>query len=321
MKRMRKWLGVMLCMMLCLTIGCGQTRQQATTQETLAKNQIFLYYVNRDKTDVVKEKYTLEERDDLAAQVKELVGRLSGVATTTEYQACVPEGISYTSCNTEHHHGRIELMFNVAYSSVDAESLLFFKACVVKTLLQLPQVSSVTLSLTDLASGDPETATVSENFDQDSFTMSFGGENGYKQKGAIILYFANETGDALKEYRKAIEISNTTSLDRLVVESLIEGPDRDGYVRTVPKDTTIRNISVKDGICYVDLSDEFYNTDNSLKNDIIVYSIVNSLVELPTVSKVQFLKNGEKQQYFRETMEFDGIFERNLDLIEEDTTE
>ena len=74
---MRKGLGVMLCMMLCLTIGCGQTRQQATTQETLAKNQIFLYYVNRDKTDVVKEKYTLEERDDLAAQVKELVGRLS----------------------------------------------------------------------------------------------------------------------------------------------------------------------------------------------------------------------------------------------------
>ena len=122
MKRMRKWLGMILCMMLCLTVGCGQTKQQATTQETLAKDQIFLYYVNRDKTDVVKEKYTLEERDDLAAQVKELVGRLSGAAATTEYQASVPEGISYTSCNTEHHHGRIELMFNVAYSSVDAES-------------------------------------------------------------------------------------------------------------------------------------------------------------------------------------------------------
>ena len=321
MKGMRKWLGMILCMLLVLLAGCGQTGQQATTQESLAKDQIYLYYVNRDQTDVVKEKYTLKERGELAAQVKELVGRLSGAATTAEYQASVPEGISYTSCNAEHHHGRIELMFNVAYSSVDAESLLFFKTCVVKTLLQLPQVNSVTLSLTDLASSDPETATVSENFDQDSFTMSFGGENGYKQKGAIILYFANEAGDALKEYRKSVEISNTTSLDRLVVESLIEGPDRDGYVRTVPKDTTIRNISVKDGICYVDLSDEFYNTDNSLKNDIIVYSIVDSLVELPTVSKVQFLKNGEKQQYFRETMEFDGIFERNLDLIEEDTTE
>ena len=216
---------------------------------------------------------------------------------------------------------RIEVSFNVAYSAVDADTLLFFKASVVKTLLQLPLVNSVTLTLTDLANSDPDTATVSENFDQDSFTLSFGGEKGYKQTGTIILYFANETGDSLKEYRKKIEISNTTSLDRLVMESLIEGPDREGYQKTLPANTTIRNISVKDGICYVDLSDEFYNTDNTLKNDIVVYSIVNSLVELPTVSKVQFLKNGEKQQYFRETMEFDGLFERNLDLIQEDTTE
>lgn len=318
---MKRRLCVILCMVLCMLVGCGQQKQEATTQEPLAKNQIYLYYVNHDKTDVVKEKYTMKEQEDLPAQVKELVGQLSGVATTEKYQASIPEGISYTSCNTEHHHGRIELMFNVAYSSVDAEALLFFKACVVKTLLQLPQVNSITLSLTDLANSDSETATVSENFDQDSFTMSFSGENGYKQKGTIVLYFANESGDALKEYRKSIEISNTTSLDRLVMESLIEGPDREGYTKTLPENTTIRNISVKDGICYVDLSDEFYNTDNSLKNDIIVYSIVDSLAELPTVSKVQFLKNGEKQQYFRETMEFDGIFERNLDLIQEDTEE
>lgn len=48
---------------------------------------------------------------------------------------------------------------------------------------------------------------------------------------------------------------------------------------------------------------------------------MNSLVELPTVSKVQFLKNGEKQPFYRETMPFDGIFERNLDLIEQEETE
>ncbi|MDE5779581.1 MAG: GerMN domain-containing protein, partial [Lachnospiraceae bacterium] len=48
------------------------------------------------------------------------------------------------------------------------------------------------------------------------------------------------------------------------------------------------------------------------------YAIVNSLCELPTVSKVQFLKNGEKMHFYRATMPFDGIFERNLDLIEQE---
>ncbi len=318
---MKKWLWILCCMIILTITGCGQKKQETTTQEQLGENQIYLYYVNPEKTDVVKRTYSLKEQEDLSAQIKEIIGQLAGAKATTEYQASVPEGISYTSCNTENRHGRIEVSFNVAYSSVDAEELLFFKTCVVKTLLQLAPVNSVTMTLTDLANADPDTATVSENFDQDSFTLSFGGEKGYKQTGTIILYFANANGDALKEYRKKIEISNTTSLDRLVVESLIEGPEREEYQATVPPNTTIRNISVKDGICYVDLSDEFYNTDNTLKNDIVVYSIVNSLLELPTVSKVQFLRNGEKQQYFRETMEFDGLFERNLDLIEEETTE
>ena len=118
-----------------------------------------------------------------------------------------------------------------------------------------------------------------------------------------------------------MEISNTTSLDRIVIESLIEGPKREGYTATISADTTIKNIAVKDGICYLDLSDEFYNNDNPLKNDIIVYSVVNSLAELPTVSKVQFLHDGEKLQYYREAMPFDGLFERNLDIIEQEDNE
>ena len=139
----------------------------------------------------------------------------------------------------------------------------------------------------------------------------------YSIRFSMSFFTAVASGDKLKEYRKSVEITNNSSLARIVVESLIAGPDGEDYTATIPENTTIRNISVKDGICYVDLSDEFYTIDNPLKNDIIVYSIVNSLVELPTVSKVQFLKNGEKQEFFRETMEFDGIFERNVDIIEE----
>lgn len=318
---MKKIMYLLLLSCTFFLMGCGGEKETVTKQEKLGDNQIYIYYVNLDKTDVVSDVYTFQNDNNLETNISEVIDQLANVESTEEYQSPIPEGISYTGSNTGNQHGRIEVSFSVIYDSVDAETLLFFKGCVAKTLLQLEGVDVVTLSLTDLANSDEETATVTENFDQDSFTMSFGNDSGYRQKGTIVLYFANESGDALKEYRKSVEISNTTSLDRIVVESLIEGPGSDGYTATLPEKTTIRNISVKDGICYVDLSDEFYNTDNPLKNDIIVYSVVNSLVELPTVSKVQFLKNGEKQQFFRETMPFDGIFERNLDLIEQEETE
>lgn len=310
---------LLLCVL--LVTACGKQEEKSTEQKELADNQIYAYCVNLDKTDIVQKVYNLDEKKDVSQNVSEVMKYLSEMEATEEYQSPIPKGIMYSDNKLPNQRGVLEVSFGILYDSVDADSLLFFKTCVVQTLLQIEGVESVSLSLTDLASSDSETATVTENFNQDSFTMSFGNASGYKQKGTIVIYFANETGEYLKEYRKSVEISNNTSLARLVVEALIEGPEEKGYQATIPSKTTIRNISVKDNICYVDFSDEFYDTDNPLKNDIIVYSIVNSLVELPTVSKVQFLKNGEKQQFFRETMPFDGIFERNLDLIKEDTEE
>lgn len=314
MKRMRL---LLLMLGVILITACGKEENKENQSEPLGENQIYVYYVNTDKTDIVPEKYTLDTEADLIDNVSGIIDHLFEVEATETSQSPIPAGLSYLGAALGEKYGRLEVSFSIVYDAVNTDTLLFFKASIVKTLLQLDGVESVSLSLTDVTSSNEETATVIENFDQDSFTMSFGNESGYKQKGAIVLYFANRSGEALKEYRKSVEISNTTSLDRLVVESLIEGPEEEEYTATLPQTTAIRNISVKDGICYVDLSDEFYNTDNPLKNDIIVYSIVNSLAELPTVSKVQFLKNGEKQQFFRETMPFDGIFERNLDLIEE----
>lgn len=76
---MKKWLGVLcsIAMILTMITGCGQKKQEATTQEQLGKNQIYLYYVNPDRTDVVKKKYSLKEQDDLSAQVKEIIGQLA----------------------------------------------------------------------------------------------------------------------------------------------------------------------------------------------------------------------------------------------------
>lgn len=48
-----------------------------------------------------------------------------------------------------------------------------------------------------------------------------------------------------------------------------------------------------------------------------VYSIVNSLTELPGISKVQILINGETNITYQESIRFETIFERNLDMIEE----
>ena len=315
---MKKLQFLFLLLFAGILTGCGTDQPDEMETVQLNANQIYAYFVNADKTDLVPVVYTLEPGKEVPAQADALIQYLIEEPGTGDYQTPMPEGITFQESRLGNRHGTLEVSFRISYDAVDAQALLFFKGCVVKTLTQLEDVSRITIMLTDVANSDEETATVSESFDDDSFAMSFGGENGYLQKGTIVLYFANASGEMLRDYHKTVEISNNTSLARLVVESLIAGPEGEDYMPTLSKDITIRNLSVKDGICYVDLSEEFYDTNNQLKNDIIVYSVVNSLVELPTVSKVQFLNNGEKQQFYRETMPFDGIFERNLDLMEQE---
>lgn len=318
---MKKLRLLFLLLVVGLLTGCGTKQREQEAAPALKSNEIYAYFVNADKTNLVPMVYTLEAGLEVPEQAAALVQYLAEETEDTDCQSPIPDGITFQESRPGTRHGTLEISFRIRYDAVDAQALLFFKGCVVKTLTQLEDVNRISILLTDVTNSDEETATVSENFDADSFAMSFGGENGYLQKGTIILYFSNASGEMLKDYYKTVEISNNTSLARVVVESLIAGPAADGYIPTLSEDTKIRNLSVKDGICYVDLSEEFYNTDNQLKNDLIVYSVVNSLVELPTVSKVQFLNNGEKQMFFRETMPFDGIFERNLDLIEQEENE
>ncbi len=315
----RLYLCLLIAGMILLT-ACGSAPKKQEKAEKLTGRQIYLYLPDINRTGLVKQVTEIDKEKPVEQQVEKLMEKLSLLKATEEYQSPIPGGLVYQDNHLEERRGRLEISFQIDYDAVDAEELLFFKACIAKTLLQLQRVDTVAMSFKDLANTDEDAAAVVENFDQDSFVLSFGKDSSYKQSGSIVLFFAGETGEGLKEYRKTIEISNNTSLARIVVESLIQGPEKEGYQATLPGDTKIRNISVKDGICYVDLSDAFYSTDNPLKNDVIVYSVVNSLVELPTISKVQFLKNGEKIQFFRETLPFDSFFERNLDLIEQEET-
>ena len=60
----------------------------------------------------------------------------------------------------------------------------------------------------------------------------------------------------------------------------------------------------------MNLSDSFLTVVNNVPTEESVYSIVNSLVELSNINKVQILVNGEVPDSFETS-----VFERNLDIV------
>ena len=101
----------------------------------------------------------------------------------------------------------------------------------------------------------------------------------------------------------------------------LAGPQAEGDYPTINPETKIVSVTVKDGICYVNLSEAFLSQPYNVTSDVTIYSITNSLVELPNVNKVQISVNGETNLFYRENVNLATVFERNLDLLSSSQTE
>lgn len=52
-----------------------------------------------------------------------------------------------------------------------------------------------------------------------------------------------------------------------------------------------------------------------IQEPIVIYSIVDSLSEIPTVNKVQISVNGNSTGVYRDSFALDTLYERNLDYV------
>ena len=105
------------------------------------------------------------------------------------------------------------------------------------------------------------------------------------------------------------------SMERLIVEQLIAGPNIAGAYPTIDPATRVNNVTVQDGICYVDFSEEANNKLNNIKSDVILYSIVNSLAERLDVDRVQITVAGSAKVGFVNDIPLQGPFEKNTEIV------
>jgi spore germination protein GerM len=130
------------------------------------------------------------------------------------------------------------------------------------------------------------------------------------------LYFADAMGEKLvAERRKAPLVDNR--LEKTVVLELVKGPKNSDLFATIPKDTRVLSVETKEGICFVNLSEEFVTkfSGGSSAATLAIYSIVNSLTELPDIDRVQFLIDGVKVETFGDYI-FSEPFGRDKHVLE-----
>ncbi len=272
------------------------------------ENSINIYYVDTKSSGLVSEPYELISTD-INEQIGELLYMIKLSPKNLIYKSVLPDNVPQP-INTLNEDGSLILDFDKTYYEMAGIPEILCRASIVKTLSQLEAVEYIQINVNGSplidANGNGVGLLTAEDFIDNTET--------YTNK--VKLYFANRDGDALIEYDTNIFDTGNSSLEELALEQLINGPKELGMYQTIPEGTVLLNVSKSDGICTVDFNENFLEKLPSVDEEVTIYSIVNTLVELPDINKVQFTINNQVIQTFWEDSELDVLFERNLDMIE-----
>ncbi len=133
----------------------------------------------------------------------------------------------------------------------------------------------------------------------------------------VKLYFIKAGNQQLAPETLTIRVKDLP-IEFYIVEELIDGPTAKDLLPTIPQGTKLREVKTDEGVCYLNLSMEFItkHAGTEIEQQLTVYSIVNSLTELNTVNKVQFLIEPEKQQEIKGLFDLSKPIESNDELVE-----
>lgn len=301
---MKRVLSMILLIMVLLLTSCSHMNKKTE----VSKNEYQIYYIDSKSSGIVSEGYSLDgqTKDE---QVKELLEVLQNDPNNMIYKKAIPDNI--TIKDYEIVDNQLIINFDSNYSQLIGISEVLCRATVVKTMCQIPGIDFVLFNVNGQAlidSNGVQTGLMTSEF----FIENTASETNYK----VTLYFANETGDLLKTTTRNIFYTDTAPIEELVINQLINGSTEMGLYSTIPDGTTLLNISTKERICYVDFNEKFLDKIAEIKDEVAIYSVVNSLIELPGINKVQFRINGQIVDTYNNTR-FDVLFERNLSINED----
>lgn len=274
-----------------------------------------MYYINMNTNTLEIEKRAINSVSDQKLMFNTVVEEYFAGSKNTNLGLSLPKEFKVNDKRYSDSTAYIDL--SGSYNDMPANLRILSMGSLVYTLTDLSFINNVCISIEGIPMMDrnnEKIAVLNRDVVMNNPTV-----NPEKTKWQVVyLYFANQDGSKLVCQQRGMEVKQSQSLEYQIVEQLINGPDNSSGAnlqQTVPSDTKIKDIKTEEETCYVNLSRDFIKKKGSIAENIIIYSIVNSLTELDTVNKVQFLIEGEKINEYNGDLDFSKPFGRNTDLI------
>lgn len=199
------------------------------------------------------------------------------------------------------HDGQLDLELSEEYGTLTGVDLTLADYCLTLTLCQLDGVGRVYLTVTG-ASG-PERRLLSPE------DVIFTGAEEEPRQIDVALYFPRALGKGLGFETRELTLTEDDDLYMIIAGELMSGPTDPDLQTFLPAADTLTGAWMDDSVCYVNFSSEFLAQapQEETEQNLLLYSVVDTLGNLDSVTAVQLLVEGERLP------EFGGV-ETNLPL-------
>ncbi len=260
---------------------------------SMARQQVDMYFLNADGTGIEAEQHVIRYRDEnelIRNTMSELMGRPSG----SKRSRIIPGGTEIRHILIE--DGNITVDFSKKFLTADSTRNVLAVYAVVKTLYSTGHARLVQVTVENNKITDPSG---SELGFISALDINLETEEYISEMRRVRLYFGADNDKLMREDR-TVKMTDQQPIEQYIINELIKGPKVDGMVPLLSKKTVLLSVNVEGNNCFLNFKSSFLTeNDGSHEHErLVIYSIVNSLTELESIARVQFLMDGRRVDSF-----------------------
>ncbi len=297
---------LVLLLALSVSAGCGLSQKEPP------EGSLVIYAMNLTGTGLVQAWYVPDETEPLALAA-ELIGKMKTMEDHDRCAPLLPDSITVEPSALS-DSGELSVQLSESYADITGYNEILIRAGIVRTLTQIPEVTSVVFYVGDATLADADGAVIGA-MTADTFIDYIGNDTEAMQEMTLTLYYASTDGQHLVRQTREIYYSSAIAPERLVMEYLKEKPEYEDAQIPIPASTRVLNIAVSDKTCYVNLDASFLTAMDNVAQRVSVYAIVNSLAELPSIRKVQITVEGASEDLVFGDRQLSAVYEPDLSLV------
>lgn len=270
-----------------------------------------LYFFNESGTSIEAETKEIKYHDDIEL-VQEVVERLIKGPDNARHGRIIESGTKLLWIDMSDMENPV-VNFSAEYLTENSTKDILSTYAVVKSLCTLDFVKSVKV----LAEGNEIQASDGTAIGYlTAEDINLITDTNTSETREIMLYFTTKEYDGLVSEIRTIKVTDQQPIEQYIINELIRGPREKEHAATLSSDTVLAGVDIEDDICFVNFRPSFLdkNSGSQEKEILAVYSIVDSLTELKSITRVQFLVDGRKVDMFG-SLNIGSMLGRNEDVI------